>query len=68
MEWREIFHRPFRTNFIGGDHPGTLCRANFRLSLRDEASRRKPMVKKPERFVKFRPRTPLREIIRLMAK
>jgi hypothetical protein len=29
--------------------------------------RRKPMVKKLERFVKFRPRTPLSEIIRLTA-
>jgi hypothetical protein len=27
--------------------------------------RRKPLVKKLERFVQFRPRTPLREIIRL---
>jgi hypothetical protein len=42
-------------------------RAIFRLSLRDEASRRKPMVKKLERFVKFRPHTTLREIIRLTA-
>jgi hypothetical protein len=38
-----------------------------RLSLRDEASHHKPMVKKLERFVKFRPRPPLREIIRLAA-
>ena len=30
--------------------------------------RRKPMVKKLERFVKFRPRTTLREIIRLTAR
>jgi UDP-glucose 4-epimerase len=29
--------------------------------------RRKPLVKKLERFLKFRPRTPLREIIRLTA-
>jgi hypothetical protein len=28
---------------------------------------RKPMVKKLERFVRFRPRTTLREIIRLTA-
>jgi UDP-glucose 4-epimerase len=34
----------------------------------DDMRRRKPMVKKLERFVKFRPRTPLREIIRLAAK
>jgi UDP-glucose 4-epimerase len=34
----------------------------------DDMRRRKPMVKKLERFVKFRPRTPLREIIRLTAK
>ena len=33
----------------------------------DDMRRRKPMVKKLERFVKFRPRTPLREIIRLTA-
>jgi hypothetical protein len=31
----------------------------------DDMRRRKPMVKKLERFVKFRPRTTLREIIRL---
>jgi len=34
----------------------------------NDMRRRKPMVKKLERFVKFRPRTPLREIIRLTAK
>jgi UDP-glucose 4-epimerase len=33
----------------------------------DDMRRRKPMVKKLERFVKFRPRTTLREIIRLTA-
>jgi UDP-glucose 4-epimerase len=33
----------------------------------DDMRRRKPMVKKLERFVKFRPRTPLRKIIRLTA-
>ena len=33
----------------------------------DDMRRRKPMVKKLARFVKFRPRTTLREIIRLTA-
>jgi UDP-glucose 4-epimerase len=33
----------------------------------DDMRRRKPQVKKLERFVKFRPRTPLRDIIRLTA-
>jgi UDP-glucose 4-epimerase len=33
----------------------------------DDMRRRKPQVKKLERFVKFRPRTPLSEIIRLTA-
>ncbi|HVU27938.1 MAG TPA: NAD-dependent epimerase/dehydratase family protein [Verrucomicrobiae bacterium] len=33
----------------------------------DDMRRRKPLVKKLERFVKFKPRTPLREIIRLTA-
>ncbi|MGD0744470.1 MAG: NAD-dependent epimerase/dehydratase family protein [Verrucomicrobiota bacterium] len=33
----------------------------------DDMRRRKPLVKKLERFVKFRPRTPLRNIIRLTA-
>jgi len=33
----------------------------------DDMRRRKPLVKKLERFVKYRPRTPLREIIRLTA-
>ena len=34
----------------------------------DDMRRRKPMVKKLERFVKFHPRTPLREIVRLTAR
>jgi UDP-glucose 4-epimerase len=33
----------------------------------DDMRRRKPLVKKLERFVKFHPRTPLREIIQLTA-
>jgi hypothetical protein len=33
----------------------------------DDMRRRKPMLKKLERFVKFRPRTPLRDIIWLTA-
>jgi UDP-glucose 4-epimerase len=33
----------------------------------DDMRRRKPLVKKLERFVNFRPRTPLREIIQLTA-
>ena len=33
----------------------------------DDMRRRKPLVQKLEQFVKFRPRTPLREIIRLTA-
>jgi UDP-glucose 4-epimerase len=33
----------------------------------DDMRRRKPLVEKLERFVKFHPRTPLREIIRLTA-
>ena len=33
----------------------------------DDMRRRKPQVKKLDRFVKFSPRTPLREIIRLTA-
>ncbi|MGA3283204.1 MAG: NAD-dependent epimerase/dehydratase family protein [Verrucomicrobiota bacterium] len=33
----------------------------------DDMRRRKPLVKKLERLVKFRPRTPLREIIRMTA-
>ena len=34
----------------------------------DDMRRRKPRVKKLERFVKFKPQTPLSEIIRLTAK
>jgi UDP-glucose 4-epimerase len=34
----------------------------------DDMRRRKPLVEKLERFVKFKPQTPLREIIRLTAK
>ncbi|MGA2029495.1 MAG: NAD-dependent epimerase/dehydratase family protein [Verrucomicrobiota bacterium] len=33
----------------------------------DDMRRRKPLVEKLERFVQFRPRTPLREIVRLTA-
>jgi hypothetical protein len=33
----------------------------------DDIRRRKPLVKKLERFVKFRPRTPLCDIVRLTA-
>ena len=33
----------------------------------DDMRRRKPLVEKRERFVKFKPQTPLREIIRLTA-
>jgi UDP-glucose 4-epimerase len=33
----------------------------------DDMRRRKPLVKKLERLVKFKPQTPLREIIRLTA-
>ena len=33
----------------------------------DDMRRRKPLVAKLERFVKFKPQTPLREIIRLTA-
>jgi hypothetical protein len=48
--------------------PATMWLANFRLSLRDKGKPRKPLVEKLERFVKFKPQTPLREIIRLTAK
>jgi hypothetical protein len=37
----ERFHRPFRTDLIGGDEPGTVCRANFRRPCRDEGESRK---------------------------
>jgi hypothetical protein len=33
----------------------------------DDMRHRKPLVKKLERFVKFRPRTPLCDIVRLTA-
>jgi len=33
----------------------------------DDMRRRKPLVEKLERFVKFKPQTPLNEIIRLTA-
>ena len=44
--------------------PAVETAGYFRLSPWDKASHLKPLVKKLERFVKFRPRTPLREIIR----
>jgi hypothetical protein len=31
------FRRPAGTDFVWGVDPGTLCRANFRLSRRDES-------------------------------
>jgi hypothetical protein len=42
----------------------TLKRAKARAP---SANRRKPLVEKLERFVKFKPQTPLREIIRMTA-
>jgi len=35
------FRRPAGTDFVWGDEPGTVCRANFRLSLRDEGARKR---------------------------
>jgi hypothetical protein len=39
-----IFRRPFRTDYVLGREPGTLCRANFQLSLRDEAAANSPVM------------------------
>ncbi len=39
-----IFHRPFRTDYVLGREPGTLCRANFQLSLWDEAAAISPVM------------------------
>ena len=35
MENDGRFRRPFRTDFVWGRAPGTLCRANFQSSRRD---------------------------------
>ncbi|MDD5138649.1 MAG: hypothetical protein PHY43_00130 [Verrucomicrobiales bacterium] len=52
--------------FVGVD-PQLKLRAILGCPCGTKASRRKPLVEKLERFVKFKPQTPLREIIRLTA-
>jgi hypothetical protein len=52
---------------LGGVFPQLKLRAIFGCPSGTKPCRRKPLVKKLERFVKFKPRTPLREIIRLTA-
>ncbi len=36
MDNKRDIHRPARTEYVLDGEPGTLCRANFRLSLWDE--------------------------------
>jgi hypothetical protein len=40
MEHDGQHHRPFRTDYILGDEPGTVCRANFQRPCRDEVKAR----------------------------
>jgi hypothetical protein len=51
----------------GGVFPQLKLRAILGCSCGTKPSRRRPLVEKLERSVKFKPQTPLREIIRLTA-
>jgi hypothetical protein len=50
---------------LGAVFPQLKLRAIFGCPCGTKPSHRKPLVAKLERFVKFKPKTPLREIIRL---
>ncbi|HEX7577543.1 MAG TPA: hypothetical protein VF430_05850 [Verrucomicrobiae bacterium] len=54
--------------FWGGVSPQLKLRAILGWPCWTKPSRRKPRVEKLERFVKFKPQTPLCEIIRLTAR
>jgi hypothetical protein len=54
-------------DLFGGVFPQLKLRAILGCPSGTKPGRRKPLVKKLERFVKFKPQTPLREIIRLTA-
>jgi hypothetical protein len=59
---------PLRSLILfGGVYPQLKLRAILGCPCGTKPSRRKPRVEKLERFVKFKPQTPLREIIRLTA-
>jgi hypothetical protein len=53
---------------LGGVFPQLKLRAILGCPCGTKPGRRKSLVEKLERFVKFKPQTPLREIIRLAAK
>ena len=55
-------------DLFGGVFPQLKLRAIFGCPCGTKPGRRKPLVEKLERFVKFRPQTCLREIIRLTAR
>ena len=59
--------RPSGASFLGGVSPQLKLRATLGCPCGTKPSRRKPHVEKLERSVKFKPQTPLREIIRLTA-
>ena len=52
-------------DLLGGYYPQLKLRAIFGCPGGTKASRHRPLVEKLERFVKFKPQTPLNEIIRL---
>ena len=52
---------------LGGVFPQLKLRAILDCPSGTKPGRRKPLMEKLERFVKFKPQTPLREIIRLTA-
>jgi len=54
-------------DLLGGFYPQLKLRAILGCPCGTKPCRRKPLVEKLERFVKFKPQTPLREIIRLTA-
>ncbi len=54
-------------DLFGGVSPQLKLRAIFGCPCGTKPGCRKPLVKKLERFVKSKPQTPLRDIIRLTA-
>ena len=61
------FQPSLRDSSLCASNPALKRRAIFGCPCGTKFRRRKPRVEKLERFVNFKPQTPLREIIRLTA-
>ena len=68
MSCNDFVCRPSGLDSLGGAFPQLKLRAIFVCPCRTKHRRHKPLVEKLERFVKFKPQTPLSEIIRRTAK